>query len=77
MDNYIKKVIAMQEAGKIPKKTMGNLNVQHDSWCRKLTGAKGIVWECNCDPDIQWFPADTPEEFASTFMALNGMSTKH
>lgn len=67
MDNYVKKALALN----IPPGSMGNLDVRHDDWCLSFRG-KGLVrFECNCDPDVYWLPAETPEEFADTFVALN------
>ena len=70
MDNYLKKISRLSESGVIPKASLGNVQILHDDWCRKLQG-KG---ECNCDPDIKWYPAETPEEFAATFMALHDIA---
>lgn len=73
MDNYIKKAQKLMADGVIPDGSIGNLAIQHDSWCKRLRG----VGECNCDPDITYYEASSPEDFASTFIALTARGPKN
>jgi hypothetical protein len=65
--NDLKKLMWMHSQGLIPP--LSNTVAAHDKWCAHFKGNP-----CDCDPDIEVFPAKNAEEWADTFMALNGMS---
>ena len=52
--NYYKKLIGLNEEGKMPRGCLYGVDVYHDDWCRIYRGGY-----CNCDPDIIiWPPPD-------------------
>ena len=69
MHNYLKKIAVMEEAGQIPSASLGNIGVSHDSWC--LFYRNGALYECNCDPDITYYPARDEQDFVHTAILLN------
>lgn len=73
MENFQVKILELVESGKITRGQMANLDIRHDDWCDRLNG----VGPCNCDPDIQVYPAKDVNDFVTTFMALRNSQRRH
>jgi hypothetical protein len=46
--NYYPKLIALYEQGKIPTKSLTEVDIYHDDWCAIYGGG-----HCSCDPEIK------------------------
>lgn len=46
--NYYKKVLELFAAGKIPSKSITDVDIFHDDWCGIHKGGY-----CDCDPDVK------------------------
>jgi hypothetical protein len=49
--NYLPKLLALQQQGKIPAGRLTGVEVSHDDWCAFLKGGR-----CDCDPDVRIVP---------------------
>jgi hypothetical protein len=73
--NYYKKLMKLYEQGKIPTKSLTEVDIYHDDWCGVYCGDY-----CNCDPDVKLRPkpggnggniGHTHEERSSAKGAMN------
>ena len=46
--NYMRKLLAMQQAGLFPESGAASVRITHDDWCDIFTGGA-----CNCEPLIR------------------------
>jgi hypothetical protein len=49
--NYFRKVVELYIRGKLPTRSLAELDVHHDEWCEIHAGGY-----CNCNPEITLRP---------------------
>ena len=73
MENFQVKILELMQSGVLKKGDLANLDIRHDDWCSRLKG----IGPCNCDPEIQVYPSDSPEDWMNTFYALRNSRRRH
>lgn len=46
--NYYRKLLELYEEGKVPSKSVTDVDIYHDDWCAIYRGGY-----CNCEPEIK------------------------